>query len=83
MTTINCPLCKIGVLEPIAYFDLGDGPLQLKMSFFIPNRSIGIHICSNDRCCHTEMKAAPGSLTSAKSTLRDLLYASERARKLP
>jgi len=73
MTT--CPVCRKGVLESIAYFELKSGPINMVMSRLPPINipAITIEICSREPCNYMRLGAAPGSLSLAKSKLRGLM----------
>ncbi|MDF2651437.1 MAG: hypothetical protein K0Q73_7242 [Paenibacillus sp.] len=80
---MNCPACIAGVLEAVGYVELKTGTLQIQLTPFVPENTAAliIKICSKDLCGHVKLEAAPASLSLAKSTLRDALYA--KRRKLP
>lgn len=72
-----CPKCRSGVLETLGYVELKEGPLQLTLSRFTPSKipALEIRVCSKDPCGMVEIEAAPESLTLAKRSMREALYA--------
>ncbi|MEB8638315.1 hypothetical protein P4H32_32325 [Bacillus cereus] len=80
---MNCPNCFTGVLETVGFIELKTGVLEIQLTPFIPDNTaaLGIKICSKDLCGYVKLEAAPASLSLAKRTLRDAIYAKHR--KLP
>lgn len=79
---MNCPKCHHGMLENIGYVELKGGPLELKTVQYVPDNvpAIMVYLCSREPCDHVNLRAAPESLSLAKSNVRDLVHAH---RKLP
>lgn len=65
---MNCPNCRVGVLEPLGYvkYEWSDGKLEIDHSFTYSEGCQPMYICSLDPCSYVETKGAPGLLTSAK-----------------
>lgn len=76
----NCPVCLVGIVEPIGYVELKEGPLEFKLGQFPPTKkeTITIAMCSRESCQHVSMGAAPESLTPAKRLLKDLILSLEK-----
>ncbi|KQX68936.1 hypothetical protein ASD40_00030 [Paenibacillus sp. Root444D2] len=76
----NCPVCLVGIVEPIGYVELKEGPLEFKLCQFPPAKkeTITIGICSRKSCQHINMGAVPESLTPAKNLLKELILSLEK-----
>ncbi|MDQ0875901.1 hypothetical protein QFZ77_004560 [Paenibacillus sp. V4I3] len=53
----NCPVCLVGIVEPIGYVELKEGPLEFKLGQFPPTKkeTIPIAMCSRESCQHVSM----------------------------
>jgi hypothetical protein len=76
----NCPVCLIGVVEPIGYVELKEGPLEFKTGRVPPSNksAITITMCSDETCKHVGMGTDQGSLTQGKRLLRELILSLQK-----
>lgn len=76
----NCPVCLVGIVEPVGYVELKEGPLEFKLGQFPPTNkaTITVGMCSREPCQHVGMGAVPESRTQAKILLRDLILSLEK-----
>ncbi|KYD11452.1 hypothetical protein B4102_2180 [Heyndrickxia sporothermodurans] len=70
----NCPKCINGMLEKLGFISLGE-VIELN-NLDEKNSDLGLclYVCSVDECGYTEMKAIPGTLTTAKRIMRQQLF---------
>lgn len=75
MDSRNCPVCLVGVVEPVGYFELKEGPLEFKLDHSPPTNkaTITIGLCNTETCQYIGTGAVPESLTQAKRLLKDLI----------
>lgn len=66
----NCPVCLVGIVKPVGYVELKEGPLEFKLGQLPPTKKAAITIVG--------IGAAPESPTLAKSLLRDLILSLEK-----
>lgn len=73
---MQCPSCKTGILETIAYIDLAEAKsidLRVRLAHYPPIRSLimTLVVCSNDPCSHTQLISTPGFAREAKRLIRE------------
>ncbi|MDR6550371.1 hypothetical protein [Paenibacillus qinlingensis] len=59
MINSNCPVCMAGVVEPVGYIELKEGPLEFNIGRFkLTNKAaIVIGKCSRGNCQYVGMEA--------------------------
>ncbi|WP_275647391.1 hypothetical protein [Cytobacillus sp. S13-E01] len=71
----NCPKCKVGVLEPLWILSPEHGFVDsesYRLREEEHKEGIVTYVCSKDECGFTELRATPGTLSSAKRKMRQL-----------
>lgn len=78
---MNCPNCRVGIMEPIGYIDLADG--QCKFYYLrlpIPNEvndrpALVIHVCSRE-CGHVHFESTKNSFFLLRQQAREAEFSS-------
>lgn len=72
----KCPKCPSGVLERMGFLSFSSKHLPEIVIIPKANKDLGItiYVCSLDECGYTEMRAVPGTLSTAKQIMRDRMY---------
>lgn len=73
---MNCPECKTGILECVAFIPIRQGTLEMIYAKLPASDepAISLYLCSRN-CGHVHLEAAPETLTLAKRSLRESAYA--------
>ncbi|WP_240421180.1 hypothetical protein [Paenibacillus periandrae] len=84
MSSRNCPVCQVGVVEPVGYFELKEGPLEFTLDHFPPSNkaTITIGLCNREPCQYVGTGTAPESLNPAKKLLKDLILSLDQRTRL-
>ncbi|CAM4514688.1 hypothetical protein FHS16_005986 [Paenibacillus endophyticus] len=71
MINCNCPVCLTGVVEPVGYIELKEGPLEFCFGRYpLTNKvAILIGLCSRGNCQYIGLETASESLVNAKSLI--------------
>lgn len=85
MSSRNCPVCLVGVVETVGYFEIKEGPLEFNLNPSHPTNetTITIGLCNSENCQYIGSGTAPDAFSPAKQLLKDLILSlDQRTRRM-